>query len=214
MEGGGLGVMTEWPNWQIVSYALYLLGGATVRQHTEDITLKCFELAPDAFSWTNYPEYPDKDIVRVALTDAKKTRNGALVEGRAGQRRGQYQVSGRQPAVDGWTLTDDGIQWVEANQDRLRALVGGIEPKAHRQRVLQFLGRVKRHRVFQQYANNPKTFAPGIGELADLLRCRVDADPGVWKARFEGIRKNAVAAGEAEIVDFVERSTRAYEIKR
>ena len=43
----------------IVIYALYNLGGYQERIHTEDIVLKCYELAPTRFSWAKYPQYPD-----------------------------------------------------------------------------------------------------------------------------------------------------------
>jgi len=69
-------------NRELVVYCLYVVGGATERVHTEDLALKCWELFPDSFSWTKYPNYPDKDIVRVALTDARKEKYGALVSGR------------------------------------------------------------------------------------------------------------------------------------
>ena len=63
-------------NWKIATYALYVLEGASKTVHTEDIALKCYELAPDVCSWVNYPEYPDKEIVRIALSDAMKEKNG------------------------------------------------------------------------------------------------------------------------------------------
>jgi hypothetical protein len=58
-------------NWEIAVYALFLEGGTSKPIHTEDIALACFRLAPDAFSWIRHVEYPDKDIARVALTDAR-----------------------------------------------------------------------------------------------------------------------------------------------
>lgn len=42
-------------NIDIVVYALYVLGGWRERIHTEDIALKCFEIAPSRFSWVKYP---------------------------------------------------------------------------------------------------------------------------------------------------------------
>ena len=96
------------PNRELVVYALFLLGGDTNRVHTEDVALKCFELCPQSFSWVKHAEYPDKDIVRVALTDARKEHYGALVEGRAGQRHGLTAKTKRGPVPDGWILTATG----------------------------------------------------------------------------------------------------------
>lgn len=63
----------------LVVLALYELGGEA---ELESITVKAFELFPDEFSWHRYPEYPDKDTVRVHLSDAKKESFGHLVEDR------------------------------------------------------------------------------------------------------------------------------------
>src|SRR2546427_7389250 len=113
------------PNRELVIYVLSLLGGESKRLHTEDITVKCHELFPGSFSWTKYPNYPDKDIVRVALTDARKSQHGALVEGRSGQKRGQSAKTNRGPVPDGWMLTRAGVQWVSENKERLASLAGG-----------------------------------------------------------------------------------------
>ena len=46
------------PNWEIAVYILHALGGGLRSIPTEDIAKKCFELAPDSFSWVKYPQYP------------------------------------------------------------------------------------------------------------------------------------------------------------
>ena len=69
-------------NWQIALLALYTLGGATSRQHGEDVALKCYEMAPRRFSWEKY-KYPHLELVRSALRDAKKEKHGVMVSGAA-----------------------------------------------------------------------------------------------------------------------------------
>ncbi len=59
-------------NIDIVVYALYALGGWRERIHTEDIALKCYEIAPSKFSWVKYPQYPDNHTAYLSLGDAKK----------------------------------------------------------------------------------------------------------------------------------------------
>jgi hypothetical protein len=81
-------------NWEIAVYALHLQGGASAPIRTEDVALKCFEIVPEAFSWIHHTQYPDKDIARVALTDARKPKAGALVKGRAGKGRGRRTQAG------------------------------------------------------------------------------------------------------------------------
>ena len=199
-------------NREMVVYALYSLGGATKSFHTEDIAHKCFELWPSTFSWTKYTEYPDKDIVRVALTDARKEKYGFLVDGRAGQTRGQSNRTNRQRASDGWMLTDSGIHWSEENKSRFETT--GHIAKDHRQKSMLALRRVKGHKVFSEYIEHPNKFYPSIGDLADLLRCRVDAEQAVWMGRLERIRRHAVATSQDELVNFLEKCTKAYEDQR
>src|SRR5437899_9176451 len=100
-------------NRELVVYCLYIAGGSTERIHTEDVALKCWELYPDSFSWTKYPKYPDKDIVRVALTDARKTKYGALLSGRV---EGQSSASGE---PEGGMLTEAGLAWVRGYANEL-----------------------------------------------------------------------------------------------
>ena len=202
----------ELSNREIVVYALYLLGGATKRQHTEDIALKCFELLPSAFSWVKHTQFPDKDIVRVALTDSHKEKFGVLVEGRTGQSRGQYRKRNQRPSPDGWILTDAGFKWVQENLPRLRQ--AGEVTRDHRQQSLKFLRRVKQHEAFKSFEASGDNFSPSLGMLADLLRCRVDADPDIWEERFDRISRNATVAGQEEILAFIAKSKAAYEVQR
>ena len=98
----GLAVIEEkTPNWETAVYALYLLGGATKSVHTEDVALKCFELAPGSFSWIKHAHLPDKEVTRSSLVDARKDKYGRLVTGRAGRHKGQYRDRGIPPEADG-----------------------------------------------------------------------------------------------------------------
>ncbi len=191
-------------------YALYLLGGDSTSIHTEDIALKCFEFFPTSFSWAKYSQYPDKDIVRVALTDARKKLYGGLVEGRSGQKRGLSAKTQRHPVDDGWMLTAAGIQWALENRAELDRVADSGEVKAHRQRLLKQLKRIRDHVLFAHYVENPRDFSPPIGAIADLCRCRVDAEPEVWKERFDRISRQAVAAGQDDVRDFIAKCREAY----
>ncbi|MDQ7842089.1 MAG: hypothetical protein RDU83_13875 [bacterium] len=193
---------------------MYLLGGDTSRVHTEDITIKCFELFPASFSWVKHTKYPDKDIVRVALTDARKEQNGALVEGRAGQNRGLTAKTRRRPVDDGWMLTSRGIAWIEQNRTTIEGIAGSDLVKQHRQKILRQLKRVRDHRLFVQYADSPERFVPMLGQIADLLKCRVDAEHDVWQQRFDRIRRQAQSADQQDVLDFITRCEQAYATQR
>jgi hypothetical protein len=202
------------PNKELVVYALYVLGGESRSIHTEDIAIKCFELYPSAFSWVKYPQYPDKDIVRVALTDARKAEHGALVVGRTGKRR-TSAVKGEHASVDdGWKLTSEGLSWVRTNAEALESFAGHETVKTHRQRLLKQLQRVRDHSLFADFTACPSTFNPSIGNIADLLRCRVDAEPEIWQARFDKIRSQSDAAGQRDVAEFISKCAEAYSRQR
>lgn len=86
------------PKPYLVVLALYELGGES---DLEDIAVKAFKMFPGIFTWKTYPEYPDKDVVRVHLSDAKKSKFGGLVTdkdlrkdgGRAGGRTKRYALT-------------------------------------------------------------------------------------------------------------------------
>lgn len=199
-------------NWEVAIFALYMRGGATKHIHTEDVALECFKLSPESFSWVNYPQYPDKDIVRVALTDARKARTGTLVTGRAGRGTKNIADSLTGPAPDGWMLTERGVSWILENEDRLNLALRRSPVKSHRQQNLQKIAKVREHRLFRKYVSDASDFAASLGELGDLLRCRVDADRAVWNKRLALLRNEATLAKQADMIDFV--SSCAKEIDR
>jgi hypothetical protein len=64
-------------NHEIVTLAVYLLGGDSKRIDTEDVAVKANELAPGRFAWRKYPNQINIENVRTFLSDAKKPKNGA-----------------------------------------------------------------------------------------------------------------------------------------
>ncbi|MDJ0766979.1 MAG: hypothetical protein QNJ97_28655 [Myxococcota bacterium] len=71
--------MTKQPNIPktlLVVFALSELGGES---DLEDIAVKAHELFPEEFCWRKYSHLPDKDAVRVHLSEAKKASFGRLV---------------------------------------------------------------------------------------------------------------------------------------
>jgi hypothetical protein len=81
---------------ELVTLALYALGGASGPVDTEDIAVKADSIAPGTFGWRKYPDRVNLELVRVALVDASRVRGGAYVTG-----------SGK----GGWSLTKAGIEW-------------------------------------------------------------------------------------------------------
>ncbi len=206
--------MTDVPNRELVVYVLSLLGAESRRVHTEDIAVKCHELFPASFSWTKHVDLPDKDIVRVALTDARKAQHGALVDGRSGEKRGHSATTKRDPVPDGWMLTEAGVNWVREHRGAFDALVATGAPKVHRQKVLKEVARVRRHPLFLDYLEGPGAFKPALGEVADFVRCRVDAPENVWRERFETASRQAMLVDQQDVVDFLTKCRNAYMSQR
>jgi hypothetical protein len=196
------------PNRELVVYGLYAAGGASQRVHTEEVALKCWTLFPTAFSWTKYPQYPDKDIVRVALTDARKEKYGALVIGRV------EGLAHNSDEPEGWLLTEGGLQWIADNRAAFEAEGADPQRKAHRQLLLRRVREITASDLFRAFQRDREAFAPGIGELASFLKCRVDANQNIWERRLGDIRRLSIDTAESEIGTFAEACSRAYEAQR
>ena len=200
----------EFPNRHLVVFALYVAGGATKRVHTEDLAKKAHELFPQRFSWERYPEIPDKDVVRVSLVEARRDRLGPLVEGRAGRGRGHRNDKGGR-AADGWVMTDVGITWLNEHKSALEEEAANPSLREHRQKDLrQLKSRVKSHPLWMRFTNEGVRFAPTLGEIAQLMRCRVDASPRVWDKRFDQLRQQALGTQQDDVVCFVDMCRAAY----
>jgi hypothetical protein len=87
-------------NHEIVTIAGYILGGKTKEIDTEDIAIKVNELAPGRFTWHKYKDQINIENVRTFLSDAKKLKNGAYLQG-----------SGKK----GWILTSSGVAFAKQN---------------------------------------------------------------------------------------------------
>jgi hypothetical protein len=86
---------------QLVTLALHRLGGAKRAIDTEDVAVEAHRISPSRFSWKKYPNQINLELIRVFLSDAKKS---ALVIG-----------SGR----TGWRLTQRGLKWAEEVSETL-----------------------------------------------------------------------------------------------
>ena len=91
-------------NHEIVTLAVYILGGESKEIDTEDIALKVNELAPGRFNWRKYHDQINIENVRTFLSDAKKIKNGAYLLG-----------SGKK----GWLLTEKGVAFAKQHLKEL-----------------------------------------------------------------------------------------------
>ncbi|MGH9970337.1 MAG: hypothetical protein ACREBG_21450 [Pyrinomonadaceae bacterium] len=105
-------------NHEIVTLVVFLLGGEARYVETEDIAIKANELAPGRFTWRKYPQQINIENVRAFLSDAKKVKNGGLVNGSGSK---------------GWMLTERGCEFADSRLDDLKGdelTSGRTDPKA------------------------------------------------------------------------------------
>lgn len=86
-------------NHEIVTLAVFMLGGDTRRIDTEDIAVKADEIAPGRFNWRKYPII-DKETVRKRLWDASKPEKGGYLFG---------------TEKEGWILTKAGLDYAKTS---------------------------------------------------------------------------------------------------
>jgi hypothetical protein len=90
--------LQELSNPQIVTLAVYQLGGGVTPVEVEDIAVRSSELAGKRFSWRKYPEQIDLRIVQYSLRDACKEDLGLL--------QGSSKF--------GYMLTGTGLDWASS----------------------------------------------------------------------------------------------------
>lgn len=83
-------------NTEIITLAVYLLGGDSKYIDTEDIAIKANELAPGRFSWRKYPEQINIHNIGKRLCDARKPEKGGYITGSFKQ---------------GWILSENGLDF-------------------------------------------------------------------------------------------------------
>jgi hypothetical protein len=185
-------------NMDVVVYALGVLGGGKRKVSTEAIADQSYQLAPDRFSWvlTQYKQFPDKDVARVALEDAKKPHYGGLVDG-------NYS---RETSKDGWTLTPAGIRWLAENQDRIRLALGRDQPPDLRLSPMEarrFGAQLRRASAFQLYSTTGSVAGISRFMLSDMLQCSPDAPTDLLRFKFDRLLSQAELANDGELKLFL-----------
>lgn len=177
-------------------YALYLLGGWQKRVHTEDIALKCFELAPPKFSWVKYPQYPDLAPARFALEAAKKPQYGTLVKGESERKRTVKNVGG-------WMLTAEGIKWIKANKPRIEKYLGKHKPIGDRLPLHRRLKQLVESTAFRKFRDHGEQTEISHSEFAESLICTVNTRAEILNDRLNQFYSIAEELGKQEVKDYV-----------
>jgi hypothetical protein len=184
----------------IALYALYLLGGWHQRVHTEDVALKCFELAKSKFSWVKYPQFPDPAPARFALEQAKKKDRGSLVEGASERSKAVGKLSG-------WILTTNGIKWIEMNKARIEKALSKKEIQGDRLLAERKIRALKDSAAFKKFITDGANANISPVELYDSLQCTVNTPPTIIIDRikqFATIAKKMEADDVKKYIEFIE----------
>lgn len=89
-------IRQDFSNHEVVTLAVYLLGGKSRYIDTEDVAVKGNKIAPGRFTWRKYPDQINLEIIRVYLSDAKKKAKGGYLIG---------------SGTGGWLLTEKGLKF-------------------------------------------------------------------------------------------------------
>jgi hypothetical protein len=103
----------ELANHEVVTLAVYLLGGEREPVDTEDVAKRANEIAPGRFTWRKYKDQINLEVVRVYLSDAKKKAKGEYLIG-----------SGN----TGWSLSEAGLAFAREHAGAVETLVAA-EPR-------------------------------------------------------------------------------------
>jgi hypothetical protein len=95
---------------ELVTGALFLIGGDVRFVMLDELALACHRLMPDVFSWPEYSWLPNLDSVRVTIVDAK--RAGVIDE----------STEARGHTLKGIRLSSLGREWAERNAPLLASL--------------------------------------------------------------------------------------------
>jgi hypothetical protein len=192
--------LTSPPQVEIVTLAVFLLGGDQRAVDTEDAAIEAHRLAPSRFSWRKYPEQVNLELVRVYLSDAKKSSKGGWLEG-----------SGR----EGWSLTPAGLRWAKTASRRLV----GRDLQRRRQDLRS--GSIDERRWRRERARITSTPAWGrwnqdragisAREAADVFRIDSYADQRLRNLKVARIR--AMFDSDAEVAPFLTRMAELVEHK-
>jgi hypothetical protein len=176
-------------NWEAFLWALYKLGGSDQFVDIEEVSLKCFEIAPARFGWRTRPDLPDYKKCAKALQEAERRRPPMLVK--------SGDTFARQ-------LSADGQQWIAMSKKRLSAILETDlhVPEPKRRPSSRLLSEIESSEPFREWLRTRQV----TGEkwrVADMLRCSPDSSPTTWKDRLESAKGVAYSAERTDLLDFL-----------
>lgn len=164
--------------YELITIAMYSLGGEDKGLDIEDIAMKCEELSPGTFSWRKYKNQINLELVGFAVRDAKKERYGSLVSG---------------SHAKGWRLTASGVTLAKSLATVLDSAAPlNVEPTNHRSmeinRAKREINRISESLAFLNWGKKKEITQR---ELEQLLRINAYASKesiDIKLARLSGVK--------------------------
>jgi len=129
----------ELSNPEILTLAVYLLGGTTSPVDLENAAIEAFKIAPKKFSWINYEDRIDLRIVQYALQDAAKSKTHYL--------KGSSKY--------GYMLTQTGLNWARQFNEK-KQITTTSRKMSPSDLILKEKIRLKSTRAYQKFIASEK----------------------------------------------------------
>ena len=132
-------------NIELVTIALYEIGGATKSKETEDIAVKADEIDTERFKWKNkkYKSFIDKSLILESLKAAKNRAIGSFLSGNDDK---------------GWILTSTGLKFSKNSKNLFSGLIIRKKrlTKIEKNYLLREEYRIVNSDAYNKYINNQK----------------------------------------------------------
>lgn len=186
--------------------ALHELGGEA---DLETIAVKAFELFPGEFSWQRFPDYPDKDTVRVHLSDAKKDAFGCLVKDRDLRQDGAPGSRAKR-----YSLTQAGVTKAkELREEFALDQLGGSRKDIDYGRVIE---PIISSEAFQQYKADNSFEGISRESFLSAFKLFSDTSPVLISGRLARVSKKLSSMRDSETTDalqtFLEEGRRHFNV--
>lgn len=122
-----------WTKKELVLWGLGMCGGTKEFVDTETVGVLLFQRHPGIFGLRNHPQYPDIDVARVQLADAKRDKGPddpvRVIQDtderkrRARLRGSEKRILSRDPK---WKLNDEGFRWYQENRDAIQRYISSV----------------------------------------------------------------------------------------
>jgi len=132
-------------NIELVTLALYQMGGTNKSIDTEDIAIKADEIDNQRFKWRNkkYKEFIDRGLILESLNAARVRKIGSFLKGNDDK---------------GWILTTDGLKFCKNSKHKFNHTVIRKKrlSKIDKKYLIREEDRIKRSEAFNKYFNGKK----------------------------------------------------------